>query len=170
LRFDVGLAPVAASLLDKPWLWGAGLSLGARSARGLRPSARLSLLAAVSGDSEGAASSYRWVVGEALLCPYRVGDDWSLSVCAHGLAGVMRAEGNAIDFPTDVAVSWLSVGPSLKGTASTGSSTRLVAILSASVPFAQRTFVFERPRREVTHTQSVGWLASVGVEHDIGGG
>jgi hypothetical protein len=129
----------------------------------------LSLLAAVSGESDDAASKYRWIVGEALLCPYRVGDEWSLSACAHGLAGVMRAEGDAIDFPVDAAVTWFAFGPSLKGSASIGASTRLVAIVSASVPLAQRTFVFERPRRVVTHTHNVGWLVSVGVEHDIGG-
>jgi hypothetical protein len=169
-RFDVGLAPVAASVLNKPWLLGGGLSLGARSVAGLRPSGGLSLLAAFSGESDRAASRYRWIVGQALLCPYRVGDEWSLSTCAHGLAGVMHAKGDAIDFPVDAAVSWFALGPSLKGSASIGSSIRLVAIVSASVPLAQRTFVFERPRRVVTQTQSVGWLVSVGVEHDIGGG
>jgi hypothetical protein len=170
LRFNVGLAPVAANLLETPWLLGGGLSLGARSARGFRPSARLSLLAAVGGESDGATSRYRWVVGETLLCPYRVGVEWSLSACGHGWAGVMHAEGDAIEFPTDVTVSWFAVGPSLKGSASIDSSTRIVAIVSASVPWAQRTFVFERPHRVVTQTHGVGWLVSVGIEHDIGGG
>lgn len=169
VRFDMALAPVAASLLDRPWLLGGGLSLGARSAREHRQSARLSLLAALSGESDDAASRYRWVVGEALLCPYRIGDEWSVSPCAHGLAGVLYAEGDAIDFPVDVAVSWLALGPSLKGSVAIGTGTRLVAIVSASVPLAQRSFVFERPHRVVTQTRSVGWLVSAGVEHDIGG-
>jgi hypothetical protein len=52
---------------------------------------------------------------------------------------------------------------------SIGTSTRLVASVSASVPLAQRSFVFERPYRVVTQTLSVGWLVSAGVEHDIGG-
>jgi hypothetical protein len=169
VRFDVGLAPVAASLLDSLWLVGGGLSLGARSARGYRHSARLSLLAAVSGEADGAASRYRWLVGEALLCPLRVGDDWSLSACAHGLGGAMHGEGDDIDFPVGVAVPWFAIGPSLKGSLSMGDSARLVAVVSASVPLAQRTFVFERPHRVVTQTHGVGWLVSVGVEHDIGG-
>jgi hypothetical protein len=169
VRFDVALAPVAASLLDRAWLLGGGLSFGARSARQPRYSARLSLLAALSGESDGAASRYRWVVGEALLCPFRIGDEWSLSPCAHGLAGVLYAEGDAIDIPVDVAVSWFAAGPSLKGSVSMGPQTRLVAIVSASVPLAQRSFVFERPHRVVTQTRSIGWLVSAGVEHDIGG-
>jgi hypothetical protein len=169
MHFDVGLNPVAASLLDGSWLFGAGLSFGARTAHAPRPSARLSLLAAMSGQSASAASSYRWVVGEALLCAFRLGDEWSLSPCAHGLAGVLHAEGESIDFPLDVAVPWLAVGPSLKGSVSVGASTRLVASVSASVPLAQRSFVFERPHRVVTQTRGVGWLVSAGVEHDIGG-
>lgn len=169
VRFDVALAPVAASLLDRPLFMGGGLSLGARSTREQRHSVRLGLLAALSGESDGAASRFRWVVGEALLCPYRIGDEWSLSPCAHGLAGALYAEGDAIEFPVDVGVSWFAAGPSLKGSVAIGSSTRLVAVVSASVPLAQRNFVFERPHRVVAQTRSVGWLVSAGVEHDIGG-
>lgn len=169
LRFDVGLSPFAVSLWDSPWLFGAGLSLGARTAHAPRPSARLSLLAAMSGPSASAASSYRWVVGEALLCAFRLGDEWSISPCAHGLAGVLHARGEAIDFPLEVTVPWFAAGPALKTSVSIGPSTRLVASVTASVALAERTFVFERPQRVVTRTRSVGWLLSAGVEHDIGG-
>jgi hypothetical protein len=98
-----------------------------------------------------------------------VGDEWSVSPCAQGLAGVLHAQGEAIDFPADVTVPWFAVGPALKGSVSLGASTRLVASVAASLPLAQRSFVFERPYRAVTQTRNVGWLVAVGVEHDLGG-
>ncbi len=167
--FGVGIAPLAASLLNEPWLVGGDLWLGARQAHGLGASARLGVLVADSGKFDSTAR-YRWIAAEARLCPFRLGETWTLSACAQATAGALGAEGVEVEFPRDVSVSWVALGPSLETSISVATSTRLVASVSATAPLSERTFVFERPRRVVTRSESVGWLVSVGVEHDIGGG
>ncbi len=170
VTYAVGIAPLAVRLLNEPWLVGGELWLGVRQAHGLGASARLGLLVADSGTLDPSTAKYRWIAAEARLCPFRLGETWTVSTCAQGVVGALRAEGVAVEFPLDVSVSWVAIGASLQSSVSLAASTRLVANLSANAPLSQRTFVFERPRRVVTRSETVGWLVSVGVEHDIGGG